>query len=134
MKGFHMAGLFRVIAGMIPWADVARSAPAIIAAAKDLIDGAPRQSAPREPVNTDQLSPEEAVRILRDENTSLRAAIVELQADSRRQADVIARLAQQGDRLAEALTFLNGRLRIITVIAAVALIAAAGCGIALFMR
>ena len=128
-----MAGLFRVIAGMIPWADVARSAPAIIAAAKDLIDGAPKTSAPREPVDTGSLAPDEALRLLRDENAALRAAVVELQADSRRQADVIARLAEQADRLAEAITFLNGRLKVLTIVAVIALLAAA-CGIVLAVR
>lgn len=129
-----MAGLFRAIAGMIPWADVARSAPAIIAAAKDLIDGAPKTSAPREPVDTSSLAPEEAVRLLREENAALRAAVVELQADSRRQADVIARLAEQADRLAEMLTFVNGRLRVVTIIAAIALLIAAASGIVLVVR
>lgn len=132
-KGVNMAGLFRAIAGMIPWADVARSAPAIIAATKDLIDGAPKTSAPREPVDTGSLAPEEAVRLLREENAALRASVVELQADSRRQADVIARLAEQADRLAEMLTFLNGRLRVATIVAVIALIAAV-CGIVLAVR
>ncbi len=132
-KGTYMAGLFNVIAGMIPWADMARSAPAIIAAAKDLIDGAPKSSTTREPVDTGSLAPDEAFRLLREENAALRTAVVELQADSRRQADVIARLAEQADRLAEALTFVGGRLRVATIVAVIALVAAA-CGIVLAVR
>ena len=47
---------------------------------------------------------------------------------------MIALLAEQADRLSEMLTFVNGRLRVVTIIAAIALLIAAASGIVLVVR
>ena len=129
-----MAAFLKAIAGMIPWADVVKSAPAILAAAKDLIEGAPKQRPPEPspPPASEAAPPEEALRLLRAENTLLRASIGELQADSRRQAEVIERLAEQADRLTAGLETFRIRLRIAFAIGIAALILAA-CGLVMII-
>jgi len=129
-----VAALLKALAGLIPWADVVRSAPAILAAAKELIEGAPKSSEPPRTVRTEDLPPEETLRLLREENAFLRASVVELQADSRRQAEVIERLAEQADGLAAGLELFRKRLKLAIGVAVVGLVLAAASLVMFFIR
>ena len=128
-----MATLFKALAGLIPWADVVKGAPAILAAAKELIEGAPKSEPPRT-VRTEDLPPEETLRLLREENAFLRASVVELQADSRRQAEVIERLAEQADGLAAGLELFRKRLKLALGVAVAGLVLAAASLVMFFIR
>ena len=131
-----MAAFLKVLAGMIPWADVMKSAPVILAAAKDLIEGAPKRRPPEPSPSpeSETAPPGEAVRLLREENALLRVSIVELQADSRRQAEVIERLAEQADRLVAGMVIFRKRLKVVSGVAVFALVLVAVCFVILFFR
>jgi hypothetical protein len=129
-----MAPLFKALAGLIPWADVMRSAPAILAAAKDLIEGAPKSAPPPPEPEPGADSPDETLQALRRESALLRSAVIELQADSRRQAEVIERLAEQNQRLAVTADILRRRLKLAIWIAAIAFVLGAACIAMLLLR
>jgi hypothetical protein len=131
-----MAAFLRVLAGLIPWADVVKSAPAILAAAKDLIEGAPKQRPPEPspPPSSEAAPSSEELKRLRAEAGQLRAYIVELQADSRRQAEVIERLAEQADRLVAGLDDMRKWVRIVFGVAVFALVLSAACLASFFLR
>jgi hypothetical protein len=129
-----MPTLFKVLAGIIPWADVVKSAPAILAAARDLIEGAPKSAPPPPESGPGADSPDETLQALRRESAQLRSAVIELQADSRRQAEVIERLAEQNQSLTVTADILRQRLKIAIWIAASAFILGAVCIAMLLLR
>ena len=129
-----MAAFFQILASMIPWVEMAKNAPTIIAAARDLIDRAPRSPVAGRPVDTRNMGADEALGLLREETMLLRTAVTELQADSRRQAEVIARLAEQADGLAAALAVTRKRLKAAFWIAGAGVVLSAACLVMLFLR
>lgn len=129
-----MAALLKVLASMIPWADVVKSAPSILAAAKDLLNGATKPTPPPPEPEPGADYPDETLQALRSESALLRSAVIELQAGSRRQAEVIERLAEQNQRLAVTADILRQRLKIAIWIAASAFILGAACIAMLLLR
>ena len=100
---------------LIPWGDVVESAPAVLNAAKKLMEkrtGSPRGPAP---------SPDNPLASLQQEVSSLRD-------EQRRAAELISSLAAQNERLVEAVAILRVRTRVLmyaSLVLTVALIALA---------
>lgn len=85
---------------LIPWGDVVESAPAVLNAAKKLLEkraGAPRAPAP---------SPD-------DPFASLQQELSGLKDEQRRAAELISSLAAQNERLVEAVEILRVRTRLL---------------------
>ncbi|MDP2983219.1 MAG: hypothetical protein Q8O92_07810 [Candidatus Latescibacter sp.] len=104
--------MLKLIAGLIPWVDIIKAAPQILSAAKDLLDGAPkpRPEAPEPSHYAEKHSTEESIRILQEEVTQLRQYATELQADSRRQASLIQRIAEHDQQVSVLLEVVRVRL------------------------
>ena len=128
--------MLKVFAGLIPWVDIIKAAPQILSAAKDLLDGTPkpRPEAPEPPHYAEKHSTEESIRILQEEVTQLRQYVTELQADSRRQASLIQRIAEHDQQVSVLLEVVRIRLILALGLAAGSLVGVIVCSIFLFLR
>lgn len=102
-----------IVARTIPWAELARNAPKIIAASSDLL--AKRNAAAREEFRT---PPDEADEI------ELARRIRALEQRDAENARIVEQLARQVSDLSEALQVLAARLRLATWIAGAAAVLA----------
>ncbi len=84
---------------LIPWGDVVESAPAVLNAAKKLLER--RAGAPRAPAPSD------------DPLASLQQELSGLRDEQRRAAELISSLAAQNERLVEAVEILRIRTRVL---------------------
>jgi hypothetical protein len=128
--------LLKVIAGLIPWADIIKAAPQILSAAKDLLDGTPkpRPEASQTPHYAEKNSTEESIRILQEDVTQLRKYVTELQEDSRRQASLIQRIAEHDQQVSMLLEVIRLRLILALSLAGISLAGVVVCSILLFLR
>jgi hypothetical protein len=128
--------LLKALAGLIPWVDIIKAAPQILSAARDMLDGTPkpRPQAPEPSHYAEKHSTEESIRILQDEVIQLRQYVTELQADSRRQALLIQRIAEHDQQVSALLEVVRVRLILALGLAACSLLGVIVCLILLFLR
>lgn len=102
-----------IVARSVPWAEVVRRAPDIIAASSQLLDK--RRPGPRSAV-----PPDEA------DERDLERRIASLEDSDQEHARVFAQLAKQTEDLSVGLSVLAARLRLLTWVVAAALVAGIG--------
>lgn len=104
-----------IVARSVPWAEVVRRAPEIIAASSQLLD---KRKVP--PGQRARVPPDEA------DERDLERRIASLEDSDAEHARVFAQLAKQAEDLSVGLSVLAARLRLLAWVVAVALVAGIG--------
>ena len=122
-----MAPILRTVIGMIPWTDMIKAAPEVIAKARSMMKT--DQKVPPVEVRSDSINAstpvEDAVALLKDDVARLGILVDALQEENRERSRLINTLAEQNGRLATVVESLRLRLIALFITTAVSLAAAA---------
>lgn len=122
-----MALILKTVIGMIPWVDMIKAAPEVIAKARSMMKT--DQKVPPVEVRSDSINAstpvEDAVALLKDDVARLGILVDALQEENRERSRLINTLAEQNGRLATVVESLRLRLIALFITTAVSLAAAA---------
>lgn len=121
-----VAPILRTVIGMIPWTDMIKAAPEVIAKARNMMK-ADREAPPVE-VRSDDIDAQtplaDAIILLKEDVARLGNSVASLQEENRERSKLINTLAEQNGRLASEVQSLRLRFKIAFITALVSLAAA----------